>query len=207
MHRSIPLATAMLSLSLFAACGGMSRSAAPADGRMAGAGMPAAGMASDRMASGAMNQSALPEAVRVPAGQKVTMETVGVGEITYECRAKVGGPMQFEWFFVGPEAPLMARAGQKVGRYFGPPATWQANDGSAVTGTQVAVAPAGAGNIPLQLVRANPATGQGAMNGVGYIQRLATKGGVPPAMPCGSANLGKREVVKYQADYIFWAPQ
>ena len=44
--------------------------------------------------------------------------------------------------------------------------------------------PASAGNIPLQLVKANPATGNGAMTGVTFIQRVATKGGVAPATAC-----------------------
>ena len=73
-----------------------------------------------------------------------------------------------------------------------------------MTATQVAVAPAGAGHIPLQLVKANPAVGNGAMNGVTYIQRVATKGGVAPASACSAANLDSKEIVKYQADYIFW---
>ena len=46
--------------------------------------------------------------------------------------------------------------------------------------------------------------GSGAMTGVTYIQRVATKGGVAPASACAAANLGAKETVKYQADYIFW---
>ena len=150
------------------------------------------------------SQVMLPAAVQVPAGHRVAMETVGVGQITYECREKANMAGQFEWVFAGPEATLQDRTGRMVGRYFGPPATWAHNDGSALTGTQLAVAPAAAGSIPLQLVKANPATGSGAMVGVTHIQRVDTKGGVAPAMPCGMADKGKREVVKYQADYIFW---
>jgi hypothetical protein len=55
------------------------------------------------------------------------------------------------------------------------------------------------------LVKATPAEGNGAMSGVSYIQRVAVKGGVAPTTECSTANKGKREVVKYQADYIFWA--
>ena len=151
------------------------------------------------------SQAALPDAVKVPTGQKVTLETVGVGEITYECREKQAAAGQFEWAFVGPNAVLNDRAGKAVGKYYGPPATWEAMDSSKVTGTQLAIAPATAGNIPLQLVKANPAMGQGAMAGVSYIQRVATQGGVAPASACGIDTKGKKEVVKYQADYIFWA--
>ena len=151
------------------------------------------------------SQAALPDAVKVPTGQKVALETVGVGEITYECREKQAAAGQFEWAFVGPNAVLNDRAGKAVGKYYGPPATWEAMDSSKVTGTQLAIAPATAGNIPLQLVKANPAMGQGAMAGVSYIQRVATQGGVAPASACGIDTKGKKEVVKYQADYIFWA--
>ena len=150
------------------------------------------------------SQDALPEGIRVPAGHAVAWETVGSGDITYECRDKVGASGQTEWVFVGPRAVLKDRAGQVVGSYYGPPATWEASDGSRLTGTQLAVAPAGAGNLPYQLVKANPAMGQGALSGVTHIQRVALKGGVAPAMECSPATRGKRETVTYQADYIFW---
>lgn len=151
----------------------------------------------------AYSQDALPDTVRVPAGHRVAWETVGMGDITYECRAKAGADAH-EWVFVGPKADLNSRAGAKLGTYYGPPATWAASDGSAVTGTQLAVAPAGAGNIPLQLVKSNPATGNGAMTGVTYIQRVATQGGVAPSTVCDMSSAGRKETVKYRADYIFW---
>ncbi|WP_133078008.1 DUF3455 domain-containing protein [Pseudomonas sp. RL_5y_Pfl2_69] len=150
-------------------------------------------------------QADLPENIRVPDGHKMAMTTVGVGEITYECKEKANAPGQMEWFFVGPKAQLNDTNGKQVGTYFGPPATWQALDGSKVTGTQLAVAPAGAGNLPYQLVKANPAEGKGAMSGVSYIQRVALKGGVAPSSECTAVNKGQRQVVPYQADYIFWA--
>jgi len=150
------------------------------------------------------SQASLPDAVKVPAGHKVALETVGVGDITYECRDKKDAPGQTEWVFVGPDAKLLDRSGKQVGKYYGPPATWESADGSKVTGAQLAIAPGGTGNIPLQLVKANPATGMGAMTGVTYIQRVATAGGVAPAAPCTPATKGQKQVVKYQADYIFW---
>jgi len=153
----------------------------------------------------AFAQTGLPDSIKVPQGHKVALETTGVGEITYECRDKANAAGQTEWTFVGPKAVLNDRSGKPVGTYFGPPATWEAKDGSKITGTQLAVAPSGAGNLPYQLVKANPAEGKGAMSGVSYIQRVALKGGVAPSSDCTTANKGKQEVVKYQADYIFWA--
>ena len=66
------------------------------------------------------------------------------------------------------------------------------------------VTPASAGAIPLQLVKANPAMGSGAMTGVTYIQRVATVGGVAPSTACAAGNMGTKQIVKYQADYIFY---
>lgn len=99
-------------------------------------------------------QDSLPDAVKVPAGHRVAMETVGMGDITYECRDKASAHGMTEWVFVGPDAVLNGHSGKQVGKYYGPPATWEAMDGSKVTATQLAVAPAGAGNIPYQPVGA-----------------------------------------------------
>jgi len=154
----------------------------------------------------AFSQASLPAAVQVPAGHTVVLETVGVGEVTYACRDKAAAAGQFEWVFVGPKAVLNNRAGQAVGRYYGPPATWESQDGSKLSGAQLAVAPSTDGNLPLQLVKTQPAQGQGAMTGVAYIQRVATRGGTAPALACDAASRGRQETVRYQADYIFWKP-
>ncbi|MFI8749399.1 DUF3455 domain-containing protein [Vreelandella lionensis] len=143
-----------------------------------------------------------PAEVQVPDGNTVALETVGVGAITYMCEAKEDGTMG--WVFKGPHAALNDSEGTQVGSYYGPPATWEALDGSKITGTQLAVAPNGDGNIPLQLVEANPAEGEGAMSGVSYIQRLNTQGGVAPDVACDDGHDGATAVVTYQADYIFW---
>jgi Protein of unknown function (DUF3455) len=109
-----------------------------------------------------VDNAALPEAVRVPAGQKQLMATTGVGEITYECREKKDMAGAHEWAFVAPVATLYA-ADRKV-----------------------------------------VAMGAGAMQGVSFIQRLNTKGGVAPAMACDAAGKGKRQQVAYEADYVFY---
>ncbi len=181
--KKISLALALLPVALLGAC---------ASGPMMGTRMDM------------VDNAALPEAVRAPAGAKQTMWTVGAGEITYECRDKKDMAGQYEWAFVAPVATLKNAAGAVVGKYYGGP-TWEANDGSKVTGKQLAVAPGTPGNIPLQLVKADPAVGMGAMQGVSHIQRLKTQGGVAPAAACGMANKGERRQVAYQADYVFYS--
>lgn len=151
----------------------------------------------------AIDNSALPEPVRVPAGQKVRLVTTGVGEITYECREKANMAGAFEWAFVAPVATLYGADRRSLGKYYAGP-TWEASDGSKITGKQVAIAPAAPGSIPMQLVKADPAMGAGAMNGVSYIQRLNTKGGVAPAATCDAGGKGRRQQVAYEADYVFY---
>lgn len=169
--------------------------------------LSACGAMAHSTAHSSFSQQGLPTSIQVPAGHKVAWETVGSGDITYECRDKANAPGQTEWVFVGPDAVLKSRDGKQVGRYYGPPATWEATDGSKLTATQLAVAPSGAGHLPYQLVKANPAMGQGALTGVSYIQRVALQGGVAPAdKPCTPASKGQKAMVKYQADYIFWKP-
>ncbi len=150
------------------------------------------------------DQSTLPAAVRVPAGHSVATELVGVGDLTYECREKIDAPGQFAWTLIGPVAVLNDRSGKRAGKYAGPPAVWTHNDASSARGTQLAIAPGGAGNIPLQLVKVDEIKGNGAMSGITFIQRVATKGGVAPALPCTQAENYKEATVTYQADYIFY---
>jgi hypothetical protein len=42
------------------------------------------------------------------------------------------------------------------------------------------------------------------MTGVTYIQRVATSGGVAPASVCDASSAGSKQIVRYQADYIFY---
>lgn len=155
------------------------------------------------MADPRVDNAALPEAVRVPAGEMQKLWTRGAGEITYECRENAQMPGQFAWAFVVPKADLTDANGKVVGKYYGGP-TWEHMDGSKLTGKQVAVAPAQPGNIPLQLVRAEPAMGTGVLQGVNFIQRLNTSGGVAPAAPCAAANRGEKRQVAYAADYVMY---
>ena len=180
----------------------LKRSAVCISAATAALALTACGSMSPMMSS--FDQGTLPASIQVPAGNKVAMETVGVGEITYECRDKANAPGMTEWVFIGPNAVLNDRSGKQVGKYYGPPATWESMDGSKLTAVQLAVAPSSAGNLPLQLVKANPAMGSGMMTGVTHIQRVALKGGVAPSSMCSPANKGAKEIVKYQADYIFW---
>ncbi|MBT9567943.1 MAG: DUF3455 domain-containing protein [Thiobacillus sp.] len=150
----------------------------------------------------------VPAVVAVPDGNVVMMNTLAMGLITYECMEKKDAPGAYAWTFKIPHAYLFDANNNQIGRYYGSPkgATWESNDGSKVIGKQLAVTPNvhTVGSIPLQLVQQNGYEGNGAMNKVTYIQRLATAGGVAPTTSCSAANGGKKEIVSYQAHYVFW---
>jgi Protein of unknown function (DUF3455) len=150
-----------------------------------------------------MSAPEVPPAIAVPAGNKPVMTLKGVGQLAYECRAKAGAAGAYEWAFAGPDAVLQDSRGNQVGKYYGGP-TWEHRDGSKLGGKQLAVSPGGAGNIPLQLVQANPVSGIGAFAGVTYIQRVNTAGGVVPPAPCDEASIGSKRTVGYSADYVFF---
>lgn len=148
------------------------------------------------------SQDRLPQAVMVPAGHQVVLETRATGILNYECKPTATGP--YGWVLVSPQANLLDRTGKDVVAYSGPPATWKHMDGSSVVGTQVAVAPNGEFTLPLQLARAEPSMGTGALQNISFIQRVNTKGGVEKTKPCAALNTGEKLTLPYQADYIFW---
>jgi hypothetical protein len=142
--------------------------------------------------------------VQVPAGNKVAMETVGAGDITYECKAKAMAHRPVRVDFVGPDAKLMDRGGKQVGKYYGPPATWENMDGSKVTATQVAVAPAGRQH-PVPARQGQPGHGQRRHDRRHlHPARGHPRAAWPPPCPVPPANMGAKQVVQYQADYIFY---
>lgn len=146
----------------------------------------------------------VPAQVAPPEGNKAALTLAATGDLSYECKAVADKPGMFAWTFTGPNAKLWDAGKKEVGKYYAGP-TWEAADGSKVTGTQVAVSPGAQGAIPLQLVKANPSTGMGAMQGVTYVQRLNTVGGVAPATPaCAAGNVGAKTTVPYSADYVFF---
>jgi len=161
-------------------------------------------IASNVAMAGGYSQANLPAAVQVPAGNEVAMYTNAKGNITWECKADQKNSGNAKWAFAGPRAILTDAKGNQVVSYFGPPATWEALDGSAVTGKQLAVSPSAKGSIPMQLVKANPANRDGMMSGVTYIQRINLKGGAAPATGCSTDKIGHKIVVNYAGDYVFY---
>ena len=171
---------------------------------LAVAALPFALAACGSMGMMGMSAPDVPAAIAVPTGNKPAFTLKGSGLLTYECRAGADSSTAPAWALAAPDAVLRDKDNAIVGKYYAGP-TWEHGDGSKVTGKQLAVSPAPtAGNIPWQLVQANPASGSGVMNGVTYIQRLNTNAGTAPSDACNASVVSTKKQVRYSADYVFY---
>jgi Protein of unknown function (DUF3455) len=147
----------------------------------------------------------IPVDLRVPAGAVLAQTARAAGLQIYQCSADKGDAARFSWTLKQPEADLFDLAGHKIGKHYAGP-TWEANDGSRVTGEVVARAASPVPNsVPWLLLRAKSASGNGLFGSVLFIQRLDTAGGNAPASGCGQSSGGAEARVPYTAEYRFYA--
>lgn len=142
----------------------------------------------------------VPAALRAPAGNTLAFEVQAEGVQIYGCVASGGA---FAWAFQAPEARLLGPGGQAVGKHYAGP-TWEASDGSKVTGAKVEGATPDPAAIPWLLLRAASHAGSGRMGEVTFVQRLGTAGGNAPATGCDAAHVGAIARVPYHAAYCFY---
>ena len=120
------------------------------------------------------------------------------------CQPRTDGKLA--WTLKAPEAELHDQQGAIVGRHYAGP-TWKDNDGSEVTGKAVArVDSPDTDSIPWLLVTANGHSGEGVLSRVTSIQRIHTKGGLPPPADCNASKQNLEVRSSYTADYYFYAP-
>ncbi|MGB8832851.1 MAG: DUF3455 domain-containing protein [Candidatus Sulfotelmatobacter sp.] len=146
----------------------------------------------------------VPDAIQVPAGQKVVLYAHATGSQIYTCQAAASG--KFAWALKGPDAELHDRKDKVIGHHSAGP-TWKLTDGSEVTGKAVAhVESLDSESIPWLLVNVVSHAGNGQLSGVTTIQRVRTHGGQAPSTGCDAAHVNAETKSNYSADYYFYAP-
>jgi hypothetical protein len=146
----------------------------------------------------------VPQQLQPPANEQLFLQVHAKGDQVYTCKADVE---QYAWILKAPDAHLFDKNGKPFGRHFAGP-SWEANDGSRVTGQAVANAPSPEANsIPWLLVKIVSHDGSGVLSLVTSIQRLNTKGGKAPSSGCDESHAGQELRVSYSADYLFYAPK
>lgn len=146
----------------------------------------------------------VPKELQPAVGEQIVLRVHATGDQVYGCKSTGG---QYAWTLQGPDAQLFDEGGKPFGKHFTGP-TWQANDGSRVTGKAVAnAASPDADSVPWLLLTVVDRGGQGALSRVTSIQRLRTKGGKAPGSGCDATHEGKEARSAYSADYVFFAPK
>ncbi|HEY4739434.1 MAG TPA: DUF3455 domain-containing protein [Candidatus Acidoferrales bacterium] len=146
----------------------------------------------------------VPEKLQPPAGEQLLLQVRAKGDQVYTCKSDAG---QFAWSLKAPDARLFDKDDKLFGKHFAGP-SWEASDGSRVTGKAVANSPSPDGDsIPWLLVTVVSHDGSGVLSRVTSIQRVNTKGGKAPAAGCDASHVGSEVRVAYVADYRFYAPK
>lgn len=155
------------------------------------------------LAGCAVSGPQVPDKLKPPAGQEVSLVAYAQGVQIYECQAGAANPAQFAWTFKAPEATLADRAGRTIGKHYAGP-TWELSDGSRIVGQVQQSDPGTDPNaIPWLLLSAKSSSG--AFSRTQSIQRVQTVAGKAPAANCTAVQAGTQVRVTYQAVYYFYS--
>ena len=147
----------------------------------------------------------IPEGLAPAAGLKRLVQLNADGVQIYRCgppKDAAAGTAAV-WNFEAPRATLTDQQGKPAGRHYAGP-TWEATDGSKVTGKIAARAAAPDPKAIAWLLLSTESAGTpGQFDKVRAVQRVFTSGGSAPAGAC--ATVGEVLEVPYRAAYVFWA--
>ncbi|MGF6595960.1 hypothetical protein P3T23_000667 [Paraburkholderia sp. GAS448] len=148
----------------------------------------------------AIDHPAVPSALKPADAQRTVASLTASGVQIYVCKRDQNN--QLAWAFKSPQADLYDGSGKLVVKHYAGP-SWEAPDGSKITGKVLQQAPntGEPGSIPLLLLQATNAGGPGLLGSVRYVQRLNTRGGIAPPQPCTQE--GQEGRSPYLADYVF----
>ena len=139
-------------------------------------------------------QVQIPDAVKVPSGNKLAHSFEGRGVQIYQCAGN-------SWTLLQPAA-IISDNGKPIALHSKGPVWISTVDGSEVSATAVPNAAVNHDDaIPELLLKATKNDGAGEFGSVTYVQRLATKGGLAPK---GKCNGGAQVSAVYSASYLFY---
>lgn len=145
--------------------------------------------------------SALAAAASIdPPDGTALLVTTASGVQIYSCEYDASHALG--WVFKSPRATLYNASGLAVIEHFAGP-SWEAKDGSSITGHVLAQMPSDTpGSVPQLLLEAKRSAADGMLATVRYVQRSKTVGGAMPAAPCTTEHaLGNSP---YLATYTFF---
>src|ERR1700739_1451694 len=140
------------------------------------------------LSSFAARAQQVPAQIQAPANEKLLLQVHAKGDQVYICQE---GVTQFAWTLKAPDAQLLDKDGKPFGKHFAGP-SWEATDGSRITGKAAANEPSpDTDSIPGLLVKVVSHRGAGFLVPVTSLQRITTKGGKAPASGCDATHVGQ----------------
>ena len=140
--------------------------------------------------------------IKAPDGHEPVLQLAARGVQIFRCERLDNA---FEWRFRQPEAELVDSQGQSVGRH-GASFSFEHRDGSRLLGTVVAHEKSASFDTLPWLLLSAKSYGKGAFGGVSFVQRVNTRGGMPPA-GCTAAQANRLLHVDFTADFVFYRPR
>ena len=134
------------------------------------------------------------------AGKMIALVANARGAQRYVCTVDKDKP---RWVAEGPDADLFDASGEFIGHHYRD-LTWEALDGSRVTGATTAQEVLEHDVTPWTLAAAHQTKRPGVFADVSSIQRTDTRGGDPPAEACDAAKRNAVRSVPYTAVYWFY---
>lgn len=139
--------------------------------------------------------------IKVPDGHQPVLRLAAKGVQVFRCEARGN---ESQWVFRLPEADLADEAGKVVARH-GANFSFEHIDGSRLLGKIVSYDEADSRDNLRWLLLSTSSFGQGTFTGVAYVQRVNTRGGMPPAK-CEANQRNQLLRVDFSSDFVFYRP-
>lgn len=139
--------------------------------------------------------------IKVPRDTQPVLQLSARGVQIFRCEKRDGAMV---WIFRQPEAQLTDATGRTIARH-GANFSFEHVDGSRLVATVAAYDDPPSTADLRWLLMTTRSYGTGAFGGVTHVQRVNTRGGMPPAR-CETAQSGQLLRVDFSADFVFYRP-
>ena len=140
--------------------------------------------------------------IKVPDGHDPVLRLTAKGTQVFRCE---GEGSAYQWRFRQPDAELFDAAGKVVAKH-GAGFSFEHRDGSRLLGSVEAHEKAPTAETLPWLLLATRSFGNGGFAGVSYVQRLDTRGGMPPPA-CSIQEANRLLRVEFSATFFFYRPR
>ena len=140
--------------------------------------------------------------IKVPGDREPVLQLSSRGVQVFRCEKRDGALV---WVFRQPDAELLDARGAVVGRH-GANFSFEHVDGSRLVATIASYDDAPKSTDLRWLLMTTRSFGKGTFAGITHVQRVDTRGGMPPER-CEAAQVNQVLRVDFAADFVFYRPK